>query len=173
VKAGQRDDFLLGDAGEDTPGNRRRSARRMSPAKTSSTFASAAGVRWRITSCDPGSRGSLARSAPPSGPSCGQQGDGPVLCVALRSREATRDAERCYPTLPQQAECAPGRVCDTSSLHPSFPPYESNLTPRLSCGARAQPCIRRRPPARRQLQPVVSRLLKKPPLRVLVVLAMT
>src|SRR2546425_3635297 len=32
------------------------------------------------------------------------------------------------------------------------------LTPRLSCCARAQPRIRRRPPARRQLQPVVSRL---------------
>src|SRR5206468_5857111 len=29
------------------------------------------------------------------------------------------------------------------------------LTPRLSCGARAQPRFRRRPPARRQLQPVV------------------
>src|SRR5262245_16491562 len=31
------------------------------------------------------------------------------------------------------------------------------LTPRLSCGARAQPPSRRRPPARRQLQPVVRR----------------
>src|SRR2546426_8385675 len=33
--------------------------------------------------------------------------------------------------------------------------FMPRLTPRLSCGARAQPCIRRRPPARRQLQPVV------------------
>src|SRR6267142_2637347 len=33
------------------------------------------------------------------------------------------------------------------------------ITLRLSCGARAQPPRRRRPPARRQLQPVVSRLL--------------
>jgi hypothetical protein len=33
---------------------------------------------------------------------------------------------------------------------------QSGLTPRLSCGARAQPRFRHRPSARRQLQPVVS-----------------
>src|SRR5436309_12527051 len=32
----------------------------------------------------------------------------------------------------------------------------SRLTPRISCGARTQPRFRHRPPARRQLQPVVS-----------------
>jgi len=32
------------------------------------------------------------------------------------------------------------------------------LTLRLGCDARAQPCIRHRPPARLQLQPVVSRI---------------
>jgi len=35
------------------------------------------------------------------------------------------------------------------------------LTPRLSCGARAQPPSLRRPPARRQLQPVVRRRVQR------------
>ena len=44
---------------------------------------------------------------------------------------------------------------------PKFTPASARMqsvriTPRLSCGARAQPAIRHGPPARRQLEPVVS-----------------
>jgi hypothetical protein len=71
------------------------------------TSASAAGVRRRITSCAPRSRGPGTRAAPPEGPSSAQRGAGLVPCVEPRSREAPRDVERCYPTPPQQVEYAP------------------------------------------------------------------
>src|SRR5437867_198911 len=46
----------------------------------------------------------------------------------------------------------------TKAYHPTIRGrLPGGLTLRLSCGARASPCIRRRPPARRQLQPVVRR----------------
>ena len=62
-----------------------------------------------------------------------------------------KQSHRAMGALVAELEASPR--ADTESRvrgHPS-----RHLTPRLSCGARAQPCIRRRPPACRQLQPVV------------------
>jgi hypothetical protein len=51
---------------------------------------------------------------------------------------------------------SPQESAEASALASSHVPLQKVcLTPRLSCGARTQPRFRHRPPARRQLQPVV------------------
>src|SRR5207249_3375506 len=69
-----------------------------------------------------------------------------ALCP-LASQASGRPRRKCCPkslrTNPKDSTCVSNPTLD-------------DLTRRISCGARAQPPVRHGPPARRQLQPVVS-----------------